>query len=90
MSTKRPWSLKKSCLNDALKRWYERDSPDAETRAAVHNWLMDVLEKGLAMGQEDPPGSGVWFDRIAEANVGVTWIPNDDMSICVAIIIDAD
>lgn len=43
------------------------------------------------MGQEDPPGSGVWYDRIPDTNVGVTFVPRgEDRSICVAIIIDVE
>lgn len=89
MSTNRAWSLDPKCLSSALDRWYQ-DDPDQGTKDRVHNWLMDCLDNALVgMGQEDPPGSGVFYGRVPETNVGVTYVPTvESHSVCVAIIME--
>lgn len=91
MSTTRPWTLDPACLSSALNRWYS-DSPDSGTKARLHDWLMDCLSNALVgMGEEDPPGSGVFYGRVPDTNIGVTYVPNvEARTICIAIIIEAD
>lgn len=85
------WSLDPKCLSSALDRWH-RDSPDQDTKDRVHGWLMDCLDNALVgMGREDPPDSGVFYGRVPDTNVGITYVPNvDSRTVCIAIIIEID
>jgi hypothetical protein len=52
---------------------------------------MDVLSDPFSKGREDPPESGVWFGRVPNENIEISYVINaDTMTICVAIIAQPD
>jgi hypothetical protein len=69
------WRLDPDRLDEALALWIRHAAPDASTRAKVREFLLWLELEPLTRGAEDPDHPGVWFGRVADTNVGVTYVP---------------
>jgi hypothetical protein len=69
------WPLDPGRLEEALDLWIQHEDPDEATRAKVRAYLQWLEIEPLSRGSEDPGHPGVWFGRVADTNVGVTYVP---------------
>ena len=75
MSEPSGWRLDPERLDEALDLWIHHAAPDAATRARVREYLLWLELEPLSRGAEDPDIPGVWFGRVADTDVGVTYVP---------------
>lgn len=75
MSEPSGWRLDPERLEEALDLWIGHAAPDEATRAKVGEYLMWLELEPLTRGAEDRDHPGVWFGRVAETDVGVTYVP---------------
>lgn len=75
MSEPSGWRLDPERLEEALGLWTRHAAPDEATRAKVREYLQWLEIEPLTRGSEDPDHPGVWFGRVAQTDVGVTYVP---------------
>jgi len=77
-------------MRRALDQW-RAGNPDAETRSAVGDRLIDLWTDPLRTGREEEDHPGVFQTRVAAADVTIIFVLDiDRMSICVVSIFRSD